>query len=915
MGLLSLAVLGLLAQGIAPAPILLAGAPPADDLSGINRRDARAPDGAAILLSKTVGTVAGECATTDAITAPPNAPVTYCYKITNTGTVTLTQHTLVDDKLGPISVTLPPAGPGQTAFVTKTTTLTQTTTNVGTWVASDGTNTAFSSDSALVTVVPPSIAFTKTVGLNPNACATSQRVIVQPDTQVTYCYKVTNTGLFTLTMHSLTDSRLGALLSGVSHELAPGASYWLTRTVAIAQTTVNTATWTAADAYSNTVQAGGVATVTIYTVPPQAQIRLPDMDAIITRKGALTISGIGWSEGVTPPYLVDTPLLSTQRVGPRMYYVGWTAVSGAQNYVLQEAKKPDFSDQTSTVLPSSAANLLISKGTGEDGTYYYRVYATRYGSNPSRFSNVKSVVVPWNVSALNGLTFEQPAVIANGVPVTVQVRVGPVGGAFGDWQPAIVTATAWGGVDWAYGWSLPEAQNTRYAIQARAFDMSGNIGPIDAVTVTLNNKVYLTYLPIVLRRWPPIPYAPTLALSSPPDANGNYTFVWTYSGSTPVLNYTLQEATDADFTTNVNHYYPGLNATYTIVNKQPGVYYYRVWGNNTYGAGEISNVVMVTVYPGAPTLNSIDNPSRLAAYTVSWSAGRGAAAYVLQEATTADFASPTVVTTTSQLFYNVTGKSNGTYYYRAQSVGGGLTSGWSNVVSTTVAVTVGFFDDFSTNKGWYTGTYYKAGIRCDPNKGCFKAEIKNGEYVVKIPDPTNWGDNEYGFVALQAPYSLGTTANYTIEVRSRIVRPEGVSWDLINEGAGLVLAARPMKDNNYNNSLITAEYNFKGEWGLTNYKPVYIPWDSYLSPANGYVEPLIPMATSTAVKAGYDRWNTITVRVQDSLKVTVYINGVKVGSYQDRWLTDKKNIGLVLSGWDKLPLEVHFDNFSVTPFP
>ncbi len=91
----------------------------------------------------------------------------------------------------------------------------------------------------------PSIVLTKTVGIDSAVCATTNAITVTVGTDVTYCYEVENTGDVTLNVHDLDDSELGTILSGFSYALDPGASAFLTQTVTLMATTINTATWTA----------------------------------------------------------------------------------------------------------------------------------------------------------------------------------------------------------------------------------------------------------------------------------------------------------------------------------------------------------------------------------------------------------------------------------------------------------------------------------------------------------------------------------------------------------------------------------------------------------------------------------------------------------------------------------------------
>ena len=64
-------------------------------------------EGPYISLNKTVGTVSGVCAATDAITVVSGTTVYYCYEVENIGTVPFEFHTLVDDQLGTLLTDFP----------------------------------------------------------------------------------------------------------------------------------------------------------------------------------------------------------------------------------------------------------------------------------------------------------------------------------------------------------------------------------------------------------------------------------------------------------------------------------------------------------------------------------------------------------------------------------------------------------------------------------------------------------------------------------------------------------------------------------------------------------------------------------------------------------------------------------------
>lgn len=105
------------------------------------------------------------------------------------------------------------------------------------------------------------IVLTKTVGTDPNVCASTDEITVDFDSVVTYCFAVTNTGTISLPLHSLIDDHLGNVLVGFPFMLTPGSSAFLTQTTTILENTTNSATWTA---YSNPYAVDGAATYSYY---------------------------------------------------------------------------------------------------------------------------------------------------------------------------------------------------------------------------------------------------------------------------------------------------------------------------------------------------------------------------------------------------------------------------------------------------------------------------------------------------------------------------------------------------------------------------------------------------------------------------------------------------------------------------
>ena len=324
------------------------------------------------------------------------------------------------------------------------------------------------------------------------------------------------------------------LLTGVRfvvYPMAPGASVtltfqtMLTTTVTTGEVITNTATITEGmDVFTRYV------TVTVDDFPT-AQINVPWNNQLITTRSALDISGRTW-HGEHPDFPeppVITPIVNGGGVND-WYLVQWSAVPGAVQYVLQESTDMYFSaitDETIVAAPT-ASQSFNSQPRGF--TYYYRVKA-RTLVYESRWSAVESVTV--NSTAM---IYEPQTVLPLAVPSSVRVSVDPptvevnikkVGSvALDNWLPITTIAPDPAGGEWwnwTYVWTPPMEDDAQYRIQARAKGPSGTYDPekIDTITVTLRNGIRFVYLPMIYKRYPPIPYAPTLKVDSN-DTYGTY---------------------------------------------------------------------------------------------------------------------------------------------------------------------------------------------------------------------------------------------------------------------------------------------------------------------------------------------------------------------------------------------------------
>lgn len=267
---------------------------------------APAPD-ASIVITKTVGLDPNVCASTSFLNLPFfGDDVTYCYEVHNSGNVSFNSHDLEDDQLGTILNNFPYVlAPGASAFITQSTTITATVTNTAVWTATNGVDTVADTDSATVFVPAPApaVSLVKTVGTDPNVCASTDEITLPfGGGDVTYCYTIQNTGNITLTHHDLGDSELGTILTDFPFTLVPGASAYLTVTTNIVETTVNTATWTAdLQPAPYTVSASDTDTAVVNVIPaipdisisPTSLAATQSSDTQTTQSLTITNSGTG----------------------------------------------------------------------------------------------------------------------------------------------------------------------------------------------------------------------------------------------------------------------------------------------------------------------------------------------------------------------------------------------------------------------------------------------------------------------------------------------------------------------------------------------------------------------------------------------------------------------------------------------
>lgn len=185
-----------------------------------------------------------------------------------------------------------------------------------------------------------------------------------------------------------------------------------------------------------------------------------------------------------------------------------------------------------------------------------------------------------------------------------------------------------------------------------------------------------TSSPAVMVTTPPSPNisAPTFS------ASGGYVVSW--NATTGASSYTLQEQVNGGSWVTIQA--NGATSA-TLSGKGNGTYGYRVEACNGVGcsAWSATATTVVTHPPGTPTI-SAPTSSNTGSYAVSWSAVSTATGYNLQEQVNGGAWTTTYSGAGTSI--SVSGKSDGTYGYHAQACNAGGCSGWSALVTVSVAL-------------------------------------------------------------------------------------------------------------------------------------------------------------------------------------------------------------------------------------
>ncbi|HDQ71168.1 MAG TPA: DUF11 domain-containing protein, partial [Chloroflexi bacterium] len=412
------------------------------------------------------------------------------------------------------------------------------------------------------------------------------------------------------------------------------------------------------------------------------------------------------------------------------------------------------------------------------------------------------------------------------------------------------------------------------------------------------------YLPLVFKRWPPIPYPPVLSLDDPGEGNNDYTVRWTHDHpQIDVINYTLEEADNAAFQNAAEYVveHTGVQNEKVFNDKPDGTYYYRVRGYNEYGYGAWSNVKVVTIrtLPYAPALTIDGPPEGGNNYTVRWTYEHPqvpVVTYTLQEATNASFSGATsyIQAGSEKVFNN---KPDGTYYYRVRGHNAYGDGDWSSVRS--VIVNTMYYDDFSNSgSGWPIRTGAMKDF--DGNtRGYWHQNYTGGEYRIYIENADGHGPWDWFYQPnALAPYSLSTN-KYCVETRVKF--QEDGWW----ANMGLIFGADNANTDIYALCLYRdGDPNNLGWFLIRN--------DHYDFPKYGcarYNYKIEGVNRSGTSRSG---WNKLQVSVNGN-NVRVYIGGNYKGSWDMSGLSSKTRVGVIGGDYEITPIDIRFDDFKVLP--
>jgi YD repeat-containing protein len=204
---------------------------------------------------------------------------------------------------------------------------------------------------------------------------------------------------------------------------------------------------------------------------------------------------------------------------------------------------------------------------------------------------------------------------------------------------------------------------------------------------------------------PGVPASISVPASS---TTGSYTISWGAASGT-FTAYELYEAGNSSFI-GESLAYSGSATSAPLSGRANGTYYYRVRACNGDVCGGYrtgGNATTVTLPPGIPASITVPSSSSTGSYTISWGAASGSIdAYELYEANNSSFTGQTLVYSGTNTSAPLSGRGDGTYYYRVRACYSSACSDYrvgSN--ATTVVLPPGIPASISVPASSSTGSY------------------------------------------------------------------------------------------------------------------------------------------------------------------------------------------------------------------
>ena len=318
--------------------------------------------------------------TPSASTAAVGETVTYQFSVKNTGAVTIKALTLIDDKLGDITLNTALLAPGETATGSATHTVAETDlpgplSNVATASGTDSQGKAVTAQAKAAV----SLTYTAAMEVIKLASATTSRV----GDSVTYTYTVRNTGTVTIKGLKLVDDKLKDIKVD-KDTLAPGDTATGSATHLVVEADLpgpltNVVTATAKDSTGKAIMAEAKATVQLSYSASMEIIKTPSNTAakvgetvtyayMVRNTGTVTINDLA---------IVDDKL-GEIKINKKTLTVGETAI-GSATYLVVEGDLPGplTNIVTGTARDSQGQTITATATASVDLTYTATLIVTK----------------------------------------------------------------------------------------------------------------------------------------------------------------------------------------------------------------------------------------------------------------------------------------------------------------------------------------------------------------------------------------------------------------------------------------------------------------------------------------------------------------------------------------------------------